>query len=123
MEARSRKLDARAKRDAELNLGINQVDRMDVDGDKEDGNGEDGADGEELVTFELPTVEEREKEKASGGPELHEVQRRIQDCVRVLSDFKALSSKNRFVFRSIPFRLFIADPITVANPQVTIRVY
>lgn len=84
MEARSRKLDARAARDAQLDLGVNQRQGLD-----------DGADDDDLVTFDLPTAEEREAEKKSGGAELYEVQRRIQDCVRVLTDFKALAAKSR----------------------------
>lgn len=89
LEARSRKLDAKAKLDAELDLGMNQHDDEDMDEDDEA-----GADGD-LVTFDLPTAEEREEEKKRGGGELHEVHRRIQDCVKVLSDFKALAAKDR----------------------------
>lgn len=91
MEARSRKLDAKAKLDEELDLGINQPgdDAMDEDDDDE---GDD-----DLATFDLPTAEEREEEKKRGGGELQEVQRRIQDCVKVLVDFKALSAKDRYV--------------------------
>ena len=88
IEARSRKLDARTKRDAELDLGINQEDEEMDEDDDEGGEGD-------LVTFDLPTAEEREAEAKNGGPELHEVQRRIQDCARVLSDFKALAAKDR----------------------------
>jgi hypothetical protein len=84
MEARSRKLDAQAARDAQLDLGINQRQGP-----------TDGSDDGDLVTFDLPTAEEREAEKKIGGAELHEVQRRIQDCVRVLTDFKALAAKSR----------------------------
>jgi ribosomal RNA methyltransferase Nop2 len=90
MEARSRKLDEKAKRDAELDLGINQLDDDDAM-NEEDEAGE----GRDLVTFDLPTAEEREEEKKRGGGDLHEVQRRIQDCVRVLSDFKLLAAKDR----------------------------
>lgn len=95
MEAQSRKLDARAKRDAELDLGINQGEDSD-DNDEQMDEDDKGGVGE-VITFDLPTAEEREVEAKSGGPDLHEVQRRIQDCVRVLSDFKALAAKNRFV--------------------------
>jgi ribosomal RNA methyltransferase Nop2 len=89
IEARSRTLDAKAKRDAALDLGINQADddAMDEDGE--------GGDDHDIVTFDLPTAEEREEEKKRGGGDLHEVQRRIQDCVRVLSDFKMLAAKDR----------------------------
>lgn len=93
MEARSRKLDAKAKRDAELDLGINQNDAMDEDAVNEDDD--EGGAGGDLATFDLPTADEREEEKARGGGELYEVQRRIQDCVRVLTDFKALAAKGR----------------------------
>ncbi|KAF8311308.1 NOL1/NOP2/sun family putative RNA met [Clavulina sp. PMI_390] len=86
IEARSQKLDAKAARDAELDLGINQP--MDMD---EDGEG----DGEDVEAFDLPTAEDREAEKKRGGGELQEVQRRMQDCARVLGDFKALGGKGR----------------------------
>lgn len=91
MEARSRKLDAKAKLDAELDLGINQREDDAMEEDDEDD------DGEELVTFDLPTAEQREEEKKRGGGELQEVQRRLQDCVKVLTDFKALGAKDRYV--------------------------
>ncbi|TFK54980.1 NOL1/NOP2/sun family putative RNA met [Heliocybe sulcata] len=90
MEARSRALDARAAREAELDMeemqqaaeGEGEEDDLDVDmeGDEEVG-------GEEFV---LPTAEEREEEKKVGGPDVHLVQRRMRQCVRVLGNFKRL---------------------------------
>ena len=92
MEARSRKLDARAKLDAELDLGINQNDEDAMDEDEEE-----GADGD-LVTFDLPTAAEREEEKKRGGPDVHTVQRRMRECVRVLGNFRRYAAKGRYVF-------------------------
>lgn len=52
-------------------------------------------DHDDVNIFDLPTAEERELEKTAGGPQVQEVHRRIQDCVRVLNDFKKLASKGR----------------------------
>lgn len=86
MEKKSRRLDAMALDDEEKDLGKNQKSTRSKmnEGD------------EDLYTFDLPTVEEREAEKKSGGAELYEVQRRIQDCVRVLTDFDTLAAKDRY---------------------------
>jgi len=56
------------------------------------------AEGEDdLEFFDLPTVEEREEERKRGGPDVQEVQRRIQDCAKVLGDFKRFATKGRQV--------------------------
>lgn len=95
MEARSRALDARHAAEAELDLAEAQVmsdddgDDVDMDGD-EDENGD--VDGQ---PFRLPTATEKEEERANGGPDVHTVQRRMRECVRVLSNFKRLGEKGR----------------------------
>ncbi|TFK83477.1 NOL1/NOP2/sun family putative RNA met [Polyporus arcularius HHB13444] len=102
MEARSRALDARAAREAELNAeefrqaelageqsGDDLADADDVDMDEE-GEGADDSEG-----FVLPTAEEREEEKKRGGPDVHTVQRRMRECVRILGNFKRLAAKGR----------------------------
>ncbi len=104
MEARSRALDARAAREAELNAeelrqaelageqsGDDLADADDVDMDEE-GEGADDSEG-----FVLPTAEEREEEKKRGGPDVHTVQRRMRECVRILGNFKRLAAKGRCV--------------------------
>jgi ribosomal RNA methyltransferase Nop2 len=89
MESRSRALDKRAAREA-------QLDRTEA---VQRAKGEREGDEEMIDVFELPTAEEREAEKQNGGPHLAEVQRRMQECVRVLGDFKALASDGRYVIR------------------------
>ncbi|KZT26292.1 NOL1/NOP2/sun family putative RNA met [Neolentinus lepideus HHB14362 ss-1] len=87
MEARSHALDARAAREAELDMEEMQraaegdgEDDLDVDMESIDGEG-----------FVLPTVEEREEQKKAGGPDVNLVQRRMRQCVRVLGNFKKLN--------------------------------
>ncbi|KZT11247.1 NOL1/NOP2/sun family RNA met [Laetiporus sulphureus 93-53] len=100
MEARSKAMDAKATREAELDAkemreaefaGAEDGDFADADVD-EDMDGEDGK-GEEA--FRLPSAEEREEEKKNGGPDVHTVQRRMRECVRVLGNFKKLAAKGR----------------------------
>ncbi|TEB31263.1 NOL1/NOP2/sun family putative RNA met [Coprinellus micaceus] len=62
---------------------------MDVDSGEEEGV--EGVEDE----FHLPTAEEREQEKASGGPDLHILQRRLRECVRVLNKFKKRGESGR----------------------------
>ncbi|KAI0375036.1 NOL1/NOP2/sun family RNA met [Pilatotrama ljubarskyi] len=103
MEARSRALDEKAAREAELDLeemrqaalagkmsddGLADID--DVDMDEEGEGGEEGEEG-----FVLPTPEELEEEKKRGGPDVHTVQRRMRECVRVLGNFKRYAAKGR----------------------------
>ncbi|EAU88451.2 tRNA (cytosine-5-)-methyltransferase NSUN2 [Coprinopsis cinerea okayama7 len=79
MEAKSRALDEEALREAELDAeelrrAALEADDDDFDDMDEDEEGEEGGEGE---AFHLPTAEEREKEKAAGGPDLHTLQRRM----------------------------------------------
>ncbi|KAG8967923.1 rRNA (cytosine-C5-)-methyltransferase nop2 [Tulasnella sp. 419] len=80
MEKRSKALDRMAAKEAELDL--------------EDAGRDDRAedDLEDVAIFDLPTAEERESGKTT---DVGELSRRIQDCARVLSDFKKLASKGR----------------------------
>ncbi|KAI9065140.1 NOL1/NOP2/sun family putative RNA met [Trametes sanguinea] len=103
MEARSRALDAKAAREAELDAeelrqaelaGAQSDDDLadldDVDMDEEGEGNEEDDEG-----FVLPTAEELEEEKKRGGPDVHTVQRRMRECVRVLGNFKRYAAKGR----------------------------
>ncbi|KAF8636611.1 hypothetical protein AX17_003421 [Amanita inopinata Kibby_2008] len=91
MEALSRAMDERAVQEAALDAeelraaAAGDDDGMDID---ENENGE-------YEPFRLPTVEEREQEKVSGGPDIIVVQRRMRECVRILVNFKNRSDKDR----------------------------
>lgn len=97
MEARSRVLDAKAAAEARLDeeeyqeaaVSDEEDDDVDMDG-PEDGDGEMDAE-----PFHLPTTAEGEEEKANGGPDVHIVQRRMRECVRILGKFKRLAEKGR----------------------------
>ncbi|KAI8998510.1 NOL1/NOP2/sun family-domain-containing protein [Trametes punicea] len=103
MEARSRALDAKAAREAELDAeelrqaalagAESDDDLADVDDVDMDEEGEGGEEGEE--GFVLPTADELEEEKKRGGPDVHTVQRRMRQCVRVLGNFKRHAAKGR----------------------------
>ena len=100
--ARSRALDARTAREAQLDAEELQM-AAQVDADEFDGV-EDMDDDEEEVDAPgaedtiLPTAEERTEEKKSGGPEVHVVQKRMRDCVRILKRWKVSGAKTgRFV--------------------------
>lgn len=84
MEARSRRLERRAAKDAEL--------------ERAEANYTEATE----AFFKLPTAEEREKEKASGGPDVQEVQMRMAECVKVLNDFKNLAAEGRYVGINAP---------------------
>ncbi|KAF8902042.1 NOL1/NOP2/sun family-domain-containing protein [Gymnopilus junonius] len=93
----SRKLEARAVAEAELDveelkaLAAEEDEDEDMDADApEDTNGDISAE-----PFHLPTPTEREQEKASGGPDVHLVQRRMRECVRVLANFSKRAEKGR----------------------------
>ncbi|KAL4253893.1 class I-like SAM-binding methyltransferase superfamily protein [Abortiporus biennis] len=97
MEARSKALDAKARREAELDMEelqnaelAGQEDDEDFEGEAEEGDEDEGAEA-----FELPTAEEREEEKKTGGPQVHVVQRRMRECVHVLNNFKRFAAKGR----------------------------
>ncbi|TFK76544.1 NOL1/NOP2/sun family putative RNA met [Pluteus cervinus] len=95
MEARSRALDAKAFEEAEADLAEAQEqdagddENLDMDGE-EDQNGD-----AEAEPFRLLTKEELEEEAANGGPDVHLVQRRIRECIRILGKFKKLAEKGR----------------------------
>ncbi|KAF7304795.1 SAM-MT-RSMB-NOP domain-containing protein [Mycena kentingensis (nom. inval.)] len=96
MEARSRALDAQAEADAELDLAEIQAgdagdedEDVDMEDDEEDANGDVSAE-----PFHLPTAAEREAEKAT-VPDVHVVQHRMRQCVKVLGKFKRLAEKGR----------------------------
>lgn len=97
MEARSRALDAKTAAEAELDLEeLQEAAVSDEDDDDVDMDGEADADGEmNAEPFHLPTAAERDEEKKTGGPDLHIVQRRMRECVRVLGKFKRLAAEGR----------------------------
>jgi ribosomal RNA methyltransferase Nop2 len=95
--ARSKALDARSAREAQLDVdelqaaeaaGLDEDDFADADMD-------DAEEGEEDI-FALPSLEQREEEKARGGPDLPTVQRRMRECQKVLRNFARLGA-GRFV--------------------------
>lgn len=94
MEARSKALDAQAAREAQLDLEELQQaaqageEEGDFADEEEDEDEEMDGEGGEAEAFHLPTAEEREEEKKAGGPDVHTVQRRMRECVRVLGNFK-----------------------------------
>ena len=104
--ARSRALDARTAREAQLDVEelqiAAQVDADEFDGveDMDDDDDEVDVPGTEDVI--LPTAEERAEEKRSGGPEVHVVQKRMRECVRILKRWKVSGIKTgRFVITYI----------------------
>lgn len=105
MEARSKALEEQAARDAELDAeelreaamayGSDMEDDMDMEGAGDDEMDEmGGGDGD---GFELPTAEEREEERKTGAQDLGVVHRRMKHCARVLSNFRKLAAKDRYV--------------------------
>ncbi|KAI0281450.1 NOL1/NOP2/sun family-domain-containing protein [Russula aff. rugulosa BPL654] len=95
--ARSRALDARAAREAQLdaeelqNAALVEADEFDGVEDMDDDEDEVDAPGAE--DFILPTTEERAEEKRSGGPEVHVVQKRMRECVRILKRWKVSGAR------------------------------
>lgn len=90
--ARSRALDARAAREAQLDAeelqNAAQVEADEFDGVEDMDDDEDEVDAPGAEDFILPTTEERAEEKRSGGPEVHIVQKRMRECVRILKRWK-----------------------------------
>lgn len=95
MAARSKALDEQAAAEDALDVEEMQQaafneedddDDLDMDEDEEETDGE---------PFRLPTREENEAESKAGGPDVHVVQRRMRECVRVLGRFKKLAEKSR----------------------------
>lgn len=92
MEARSRALDAQAGLEADLDAEEMQ---FAAQGEEEDDiDIEEGTDQDDEA-FQLPNAEERAEEKKVGGPDVHVVQRRMRECVRILGNFKKLAAKER----------------------------
>jgi 25S rRNA (cytosine2870-C5)-methyltransferase len=83
IESRSRALDKQAVVDAALDEEEMQKNAAAVDGE------------EDIDIFELPTADQREEEKRRGGPGVQEVQRRMQECAKVLGNFKRFGGKGR----------------------------
>jgi ribosomal RNA methyltransferase Nop2 len=94
MEARSRALDARATREAELDLEEMQRQAADDDDDVQMADVQAGMD-EDGQPFDLPTAEEREQEEKAGSTDVLIVQKRMRECIRVLGNFKKLAAKGR----------------------------
>ena len=92
MEARSRALDAQAALEADLDAEEMQFAALGEEEEDMDIIGGIDQDGE---AFQLPSAEERAEEKKAGGPDVHAVQRRMRECVRILGDFKKLAAKGR----------------------------
>ncbi|KAJ3889923.1 NOL1/NOP2/sun family RNA met [Lentinula edodes] len=95
MAARSKALDEQAAAEDALDVEEMQQaafneedddDDLDMDEDEEETDGE---------PFRLPTREENEAESKAGGPDVHVVQSRMRECVRVLGRFKKLAEKSR----------------------------
>ncbi|KAF9069909.1 NOL1/NOP2/sun family-domain-containing protein [Rhodocollybia butyracea] len=91
--ARSKALDEKAQAEAALDVEEMQQAAYNEEDDEEDFDmdiEDEEADGE---PFCLPTAEEKEAESSAGGPDVHVVQRRMRECVRVLGKFKKTSGK------------------------------
>lgn len=89
MERKAKALDQQLEEDAQLDLEEMQQ------AAEEDEDDEDDMDEEFEGGFELPSAEEREAERKSGGTDLAGVQRRIRMCARVLSSFKKRAAPGR----------------------------
>ncbi|KAK7467015.1 rRNA (cytosine-C5-)-methyltransferase nop2 [Stygiomarasmius scandens] len=94
MEARSKALDAAAAAEAELDLEEMQAAAFDED-DEDFEMDDDDEEVEAGDVFHLPSAEEREEEKKNGGPDVHAVQRRMRQIVRVLGKFSKRAEKGR----------------------------
>ncbi|KJA27542.1 hypothetical protein HYPSUDRAFT_944453 [Hypholoma sublateritium FD-334 SS-4] len=97
MAEQSRKLEARRAAEEELDLEEAQAAHAsDSEDDDVDMEGEEDAEGNiDVEPFQLPTAAEREAEKAAGGPDVHLVQKRMRECVRVLAKFSKRAEKGR----------------------------
>lgn len=102
-EARARALDEQAILDAELDAEeLRQAALGDASGEELDDLADVAADGDDAGEgdgegFVLPSAEDREAERKSGAQDLVEVQHRMRQCARVLSNFKRFSAKDRYV--------------------------
>lgn len=96
MEARSRALDTKTAHEAELDA--EEMRQAELASDDELAEDDMNEDEEEISEeFHLPTAEEREEEKKTGGPQVQVVQRRMRECVRVLSNLRKRAAKGRYV--------------------------
>lgn len=92
MEAKTRALDEQAALDAEAEAEeLRQA--AEGAGDEEDFEMDEAGEGDG-DGFVLPTEEEREAQKGIAA-DLHGAQRRIQQCARILGNFKKLGSRDR----------------------------
>ncbi|KAI0006077.1 NOL1/NOP2/sun family-domain-containing protein [Russula compacta] len=95
--ARSRTLDARAAREAQLDAEELQMAAR-AEADEFEGvefmdDDEDEMDAPEEEVIVLPTAEERAEEKRTGGPDVHIIQKRMRECVRLLKRWKVYGAK------------------------------
>jgi len=104
--ARSRALDARAVREAgldaeELQMAA-QAEADEFDGIEDMDEEEVEVDAPEAEEVMLQTAEQRWEEKKSGGPDVHVVQKRMRECVRILKKWKISGAKTgRFVIQRV----------------------
>jgi ribosomal RNA methyltransferase Nop2 len=104
--ARSRALDARAAREAGLDAEELQ---MAAQAEADEFYGLEDMDEEEMEVdtpeaeeIMLQTAEQRLEEKKSGGPDVHVVQKRMRECVRILKKWKLSGAKTgRFVIQRV----------------------
>ena len=90
IEALSRAMDERATEEAALDAEELRA----ADAGKEASELDIGEDEDDDVeSFHLPTFEEREEEKNSGGPDVVVIQRRMRVCARRLGNFKKYAGR------------------------------
>jgi ribosomal RNA methyltransferase Nop2 len=104
--ARSRALDARTAREAELDAEELQMavhaEADEFDGVEDMDDDEEEVDVPEVEAVIIQTAEQRSEEKKSGGPDIHVVQKRMRECVRILKKWKISGAKTgRFVIQRI----------------------
>lgn len=94
MEKKSKALDLQAIADAEMDLA--EIQAAAAEGELDDDELSDGVDPDDDA-FHLPTQEEKEQEAKTGGPDVHSIQRRMREIVRVLAKFSKRAEKGRYV--------------------------
>lgn len=125
MEARSRALEEQAVRDAEIDAEELRKAALAYGSDLEDDEEMVGGRDEEMDEmgdgdgdgFALPTAEEREEERKTGASDLSAVHRRMKHCARVLSNFRKLGAKDRFVCVFL-----LQNRCLLLRSQITIRI-
>jgi hypothetical protein len=100
--ARSRALDAKAAREAQLDAEelqmAAQAEADEFDGVEDMDDDEEEVDAPDANAVILQTAEQRLEEKQSGGPDVHVVQKRMRECVRILKRWKVSGARTgRFV--------------------------